>query len=302
MEFDEATLKAAGFSKKKIAMLVKRRRGGTSGTIGYIFQRRFALIRVVESSAEGATGTTIRMEVLCPVDDVVVTGAEGRHEHAQCKTSASDTWNKEGKKLTREFRDQRRLLMTHDVTEAQIRLVLVVADAAQAARLRVAMPTILRLCTRVDYVPHPEPNHCAWTIPRLRDALDQLLPSTLRTTTWREVLFKNLDHAAGQPWRGLTVSEILNAVAENERLPIALPGAMARAWSVPHELWGQALEILESINHLSIDVSGNVCYYRRDNESGMVARCDTPGFKRFAEDVVAFKPASMDELYKVLPR
>ena len=107
MQFNEQHLKACSFSKKKLQNLRRRQRGGTSGQRGYEYQRRYALLRLAELS-QTDPAASIAMEALCPVDDVVVEHAKG-HEHAQCKISPDESWKKRGRKLAKEFREQRQL-------------------------------------------------------------------------------------------------------------------------------------------------------------------------------------------------
>ncbi len=298
MAFDEAQLKAAGFSKKKIEKLLARQRGGTSGQRGYVHQRRYALLRVAEL-VHTESPVTVEMEALCPVDDVVVTGP-GLAEYAQCKVSEAETWTANDKKLTREFRDQHRLLLKSKIPPHTIQLVLVVADDGQCGRLLEKMPSSLlsTSCTRVECFPLGVPEHHPWTIPRLAGALDDLLPPTLRDPNWRESVFKELNHAAGDPWQPLAAGDLLES-AGRRGFPIAYP--RPRPWSITPDDWAQASAVLGGIPGLVIDCAGGVCCYRAPLQSGLIARCDTPGFARFVKDVIARGPQTMKDFLEVRP-
>lgn len=295
--FDDGKLKAAGFSAKQIEKLRQRQRGGTSGQRGYTYQRRYALLRALELAFSNLQAR-LQMEALCPVDDVVVTEAN-RFEFAQCKVSDTETWGGNDNKLAKEFRDQRRLLMKSGIAEANISLKLVVADDTQQVRLAKNTPATMKLCTTVEHFPLPIPEHHPWQVKRLADALDALLPPVLRGVSMREELFKELLHAAGEPWQSATVEELLDAAGRRTDLPLAYPRAKPR--SVTPQLWAQAEAILAAIPGLSIDLAGGVCCYSAPPESGFVARCDTARFARFVNDVIATRPRTMDAFLEVRP-
>jgi len=298
VNFDEAQLRAAGLSAKQIAALQQRQRGGTSGSRGYTYQRRYALLRATELARTNAAAT-IGMEGLCPVDDVVVDAAAA-HEHAQCKISRVETWGAHKKKLEREFMQQLRLLRAAGVAEADVRLLLVVADAARQAHLSQRTPPPLRACTTVEHFPLPVPEHHPWRVPRFAAALDALLPPLLRGPSWRETLFKELQHAAGDPWQRQLVIDLINAAGRSPDVPLIFP--IARSWSVTPARWQEANTILAGIPGLSIDLTGDVCCYGPPPDTGFIARCDTPRFERFVNDVIATRPVTMEDFMRVLPR
>lgn len=115
----------------------------------------------------------------------------------------------------------------------------------------------------------------------------------------RELLYKELNHAARDPWRPTTVQELLDAACVDPGVPIALP--QPKAWSVAPARWQQATAILAQIPALTVDVVGGVCCYSRPPESGVIARCDTARFERFVDDVIANPPQTMEDLLRLRP-
>lgn len=296
--FTDADLKRAGFSKNAIKKLYRRQKGGTSGARGFAYQRRYALLRTAELAH--VPGASVQMEALCPVDDVV-TRQPSFVEHAQCKTS-KDTWGKNRKKLEKEFTDQRTLLRAATLTDAEMKLVLVVADAACHAKLQQTIPLTLTGVTKAEHFPLPTPEHHPWTVTRFAVALDALLPPLLRgSPSWREAIYKELNHAAGEPWQPAKVSDILDAAATSNLL-LPLVFSQPKPWTVTPTDWASAMTTLGRIQGLTIATTGGVCCYSELNGSGFIARCDTPRFKRFVEDVLRSKPATMaDFLTTVFP-
>lgn len=119
MRFTEDSLRKLGRSDRKIGQLASRKRGGETGTSGYEYQRRFAILRVLELAAAKMDGE-VHVEGLCPVDDVVVE-SNGHHEHSQVKESPAETWGKKGGKLQKEFRAQAALLRDAKMQRASSR-------------------------------------------------------------------------------------------------------------------------------------------------------------------------------------
>jgi hypothetical protein len=298
MLFDDLKLKSAGLSETKIAALKRRQRGGQAGNAGYVYQRRYALLRLAELAVT-APEAVVAMEALCPVDDVVIEHTAG-HEHAQCKISPTQSWAGDNNKLMREFKAQHTLLKKCGAS--QHRLVLVVAHERLGATLQVQVPRTLRAVVDVVVVEQSSPEHHPWKAARTIAALDALLPPALRTLGNREGLHKELNHFAFEPWQRTSAGSVLSAIAAETPFPIVLTGANRRIWSVVPAMWQSVTDVLCLIQGLTIDVTGDVCCYRFGVESGLVARCDTPLFKRFCKDVVAKLPGTMDAFYEVLPR
>jgi hypothetical protein len=297
MLFDEATLKSAGFSKKQIAHLKKRQDGGTSGASGYSYQRRYALLCALEAVLNNHHASVL-MEALCPVDDVVIEGTTV-HVHAQCKQSSGETWTKTKKKLTKEFSQQAKLL---ERAGASFRLELVVTDAAQRDRLHKKRPERLKSVIDVVHFARAVPEHQPWAETRMARALDALLPVVLRGPSHREELYKEVNHQAGEPWQPATAGALITQMAlAAPSVPVVLPAGLRPPWSVTPADWQAVHNLLSQIPGLTIETSGDVCVYRHGFQSGLVARCDTPAFARFARSVVASKPTTMEDFMKVLP-
>jgi hypothetical protein len=298
MLFNEAMLKAAGHSAEAINALQQRQRGGLSGDAGYNYQRQYALVRLAELAAS-APDATIAMEALCPVDDVVISHGDS-HEHAQCKISATDTWTRNNNKLAHEFASQHALLVQYNAPNH--RLVLVVTDGKQRTRLAAKAPPELKQVVHVVHMELPVPLHHHWTVARMRDALDALLPTAGRTPALREQLYKELNHFAGAPWQTAKVETVLLAIADRTLTPFVVAPSVRRPWRVTEADWHAAKSILGVIQGLTIDVSGDVCCYRYGLESGIVARCDTALFERFCHQVIVKGPATIEAFYEELPR
>ena len=293
--FTDADLRRAGFSNNAIKKLYSRQKGGTSGARGFAYQRRYALLRTVELAH--VTNASVQMEALCPVDDVV-TRQPSLVEHAQCKTS-KDTWGKGKKKLEKEFTDQRRLLRALGVANSEMKLVLVVADANCHTQLQKAIPPKLQKVTRVEHFPLAAPEHHPWTVTRFADALDALLPPLLRGPSSREDLYYAIDRVAREPWQPAKVSDILDAAGQDLSLPLVFP--QPRQWTVTPTDWSNAKYLLGLIQGLTIHTTGDVCCYSEPNGYGFIARCDTPRFARFVQDVISDRPSTINDFFRVRP-
>lgn len=295
MTFSEAQLKGAGFSGREVENLKRRQRGGTSGESGYHYQRRYAVLRTCELATIDPDAE-FRMECLCPVDDVVVRRAVS-DEYAQCKISPNETWTRNEKKLTKEFRRQRDLLNRIGVTNYLLKLI--VANPAQRDKLAKNLPYGLASSTRVECVEVAVPEHQPWRTQRFADALNALLPPALRNgLSQLEELFKSIDAAADRPWQVRSARDILERAVKDD-LPLVLP--QPRAWTVSPEQWDAALALLGRVPGLVIDVTGGICCYTAPNESGFIARCDSRRFEKFVKAVIATPPQSMQDFFEARP-
>lgn len=298
MTFSKKELIRGGLSHNAITKLEARQRGGQSGAAGYEYQRRYAILRLVELATTEA-GAVVECEALCPVDDVTVMG-KATSEFAQCKISPSETWLKHGKKLAKEFRAQKRLLQRLGYPAGSYRLRLVVADAVQRGKLQNALPHGLSTCVDVVYVAHASPEHHPWAAPDLSAALDALLPAVLRTPAGRERVYKEINHAAGTPWQAASAGHVLEVAAkENERLPIALPVPLPCV--VEPALVAQARAIFAAIPGVSVSDHLGVWCYQAASESGFLARQDSRDFARFMNDAIARQPKTLKALLEIRP-
>lgn len=303
MHFDKDTLLVrCKLSQDQVKHLHARQRGGESGALGYRYQERYALLRATELCHE-KNDVLIGMEALCPVDDVVIEDG-GLHEHAQCKISATLSWDR---KLVREFRLQHSLFRR--LGRTRYRLLLVVADATAGAKLQTHARRELRSRTsrktEVVHFPHADPENQVWRVPRFARALDKLLPPLLRTPSDREALYKELKHVleTSPGWPGTSVStrSMMARVAGHQALSIALPSSLRSAWSVSDAEWEEAQSALAQIPGFEMMTDGGVCCYRCGFDSGVIARCDTRRFQRFVHDVIARRPRTMEDFFEVRP-
>jgi coenzyme F420-reducing hydrogenase delta subunit len=296
--FSKMELIRGGLSHNAITKLGARQRGGQSGAAGYEYQRRYAILRLVELATTDANAI-VECEALCPVDDVTVVG-KATSEFAQCKISPSETWQKGGKKLAKEFRAQKRLLQKLGHAPGSYRLRLVVADAAQRGKLQNALPHGLSTCVDVVHIAHPSPEHHPWAAPDLSVALDALLPAVLRTPAGRERVYKEINHAAGTPWQATSPAQVLGVAAkENDRLPIALPVPLP--CTVAPALVAQARAIFAAIPGVSVTDHLGVWCYEAPSESGFLARQDSRDFARFVNDAIARQPKTLKALLEIRP-
>ncbi len=299
MMFDDDDLRNGGLSQSAIARLHSRQSGGESGAAGYQYQRRYALFRALQL-AHTDRSASIAQEALCPVDDVVVTAATS--EYAQCKMSPTETWTRDRKKLQAEFVAQSKLLQR--LGRVPARLVLVVPDAKRRALLETKRPFAVKAAsavpTYVACLEHPAVPSQPWTVPAVAAALDSLLPPILRVPSQRENLYRRLDSEANQPWTARTVEELcIIASQKDQRLPLVLP--WGRAWAITGSAWTAALDVLRAIPNLVMDTAGDICCYRSNRLQGFVARCDTPLFQRFVDDVTRNPPNTMIEFQRLVP-
>ena len=295
MRFTEALLRQHGLRRPAIRRLRRRRTGGESGALGYEYQRRYAMLRLLQLAGTPAGGT-VSMESLCPVDDVVVEQPGQDDEHAQCKTTPSTSWSARRGKLRREFEVQSRLM-----TSAQVPylLRLVVPDAAHAARLAKARPKSLQKSSvDVHCFPHPSPLTEPWQGPQVKVALDALIPEKLRGTSQREHVYRMMNHVAGAPWHeGLQASACVRDACERApTLPIQGPPSRVTAATL-----AAAQAIWAAIPQLHVESQGTVYWFRHGHETRLIGRSDTEPFDRFLGRVVQVRPTTVDAFYGVLP-
>jgi len=299
LAFDKAGLLAAGLTSEAIGNLTRRRGGGTSGGLGYEYQRWYALLRVIQL-ATSQPDASVHMEGLCPVDDVIVENAPG-YEFSQCKTSKDTTWSGANNKLKKEFLAQRSVNSKFGITS--YRLLLVVPDKRSASRLTAKLPVKLAKCARVVLFPLAAPIHHHWTVPDCQSALDQLLPPLIRGASQREQLYRNISAAANSPWHTVTGRQLIGKVLEmNRELPVVVQANACGSWTVTMDLWNQALSCLGKIAGLKVDVTGDICCYALPpTDTGFVARCDSTRFRSFVASVITNQPRTMQEFMEVLP-
>lgn len=297
MRFTSTRLRKLGQSNRAIQQLRSRQRGGVSGASGYEYQRRFAILRVLELAAAGENGTVI-MEALCPVDDVVVEHP-GLHEHSQLKESPTETWGKDKKKLKREFSAQRSLMKR--AKAGPFRLQLVTPHAHRAKLLSKATPPSLKLVVDVRHFPRPRIPQQAWVVPDVAKALGQLLiPDPLSGRSQREQLWAAVNHACGNPWGTVLARDVVRR-AGRAQLDLPLRDARRRP-AIAQRHVTDALTIANAIPQLDVRIVDGICFsVFAGVERRLIGRVDTEAFARFIERILQRLPSTYDAFYEELP-
>ena len=299
MKFDKQTLKCRNTSKAVIEKLESRQRGGNSGGLGYEYQKRFALWRLIESASQNLD-VPVDMETLCWVDDVYTEYSDGP-EYTQCKISPSDTWTSRKHKLKKEFVAQKKLLEKFGVTP--YKLLLVAADIAHVAKLSAEIPGSVGSVSSVQHFPHPDPLHHPWKIPQIAAGLNKLLPPLKRDSNSREQLYKAFSSETFTPWQVISSFDLINAIEHNSpTILLVMPSKIVKPWyGKSREKWDIAEKILRNIKELEIDLSGEICCFRAGHLSGVIAKCRSRKFEYFVDSVISKKPLTVAEFMEVLP-
>jgi hypothetical protein len=240
----------------------------------------------------------IKDEEFCPVDDVVIKRASSPQLlFHQLKTSPNETWGRNGGKLTREFRLQRKICRKRG-WDCGLRIVTPHRDRAKHFEEKV--PHGVKTWTEVVLFPAPERRSEVWAKGGFsEDVIRKLCAHDPQSSSAREQIvvgFYNAWYDGPQDSQGFRqIEDALDHVKRRDCVPI-------RSSASPPSSWNSAKQILDEIDDLKVQIQHGFAFWTHRFKEEPIARCDTRTFERFVNRVISFEPSTFEQFYdEVLP-
>lgn len=284
-------------SPEDLALVRAMHRGGSSANRGARYQDHYAVFRLLLAACEYlAKGTDARvwLELECAVDDVVVEVlGTGHRSFCQAKTSEATSWAARSGRLRRQFEIQRTLC--DHCLEGAYELVLVTPSERRRQVLANSLPATIAERTRVE---HFQLTDQIWSVGSPAEPALEVLVCAAGGLSQREAIVRYVySHVAtGKPGEALKVSAIVAALRA-----CSLGNYLRDPGAAPPASWEGLVAALKGVPGLEVSFVDGACRYALGRFSGLIGRCDTPEFERFAERIVARPPSSFAEFRRQIP-
>lgn len=298
MEFNEKTLKDAGFTDEEVQWVNNKNTGGETGGAGYDYQKFYAVHRLLCSTTgylDHGQDFGAKEQEFCFIDDLVFVNGSPSHEFCQSKTNQNTTWGYKDGKLKKEFRSQKRLCEYYKIN---FHLRIVTHDEKIQKGLIKNVPLDLQGCTSIECFPKIK---IIWDLADLESPSFQALMDLNASRMAPENACKTIAAVFFVAWMNrdpaeyLYVSEIIaSALASDENLPIRQNLPYPEGWI------GSQISLMQ-IPDLSVILNNGFCYYVYGNERGRIARQGTPSFDRFLKRILDDPPTNFEEFMEHVP-
>ena len=277
----------------------QRQIGGDNNKRGSRYEDFFAVSRLIQFASrtiEHRSEVRMKEQADCPVDDFLLIEPESHHFH-QLKASKDITWGKAGRKLEKEFLDQK-----DACREAghRFQLVVVVADEKRKESLTANMPPALAECTTVLLFPElKRPSQLV-----RHDETEKAIAAIYAGRGKSVSEYENIVNAFLIAWKehepdASGLCHLDSVVTKIHQLPI---GLLRCVWDERPEVWREAERILNSIRGLQWWVDRGYFEWALPPADHGICRepCGSDSFQRFIERLVDHRPASFADFERLL--
>ena len=279
----------------------QRKIGGDNNKKGNRYEDAFAVFRLIQLAprvARDRIAVTVQEQAGCPVDDFLFREGASRHYY-QLKNDFQITWGEDGGKLKREYVAQKSACGEEG---GEYTLTVVVSHDHRKASLDENMPDELKDAVAVLHFPAVQrPSELA-RHPDLREPLMRVSASRAPGGELLRAIVEGFALAwieCEPDGDGVCdLGRMLQFLRDRPSYRVHRPLP-----AVVHAEWGRLQEMLAAVPDLSWHVDGgHFEWFLPPREAGLfTAPCDSDGFRRFVDRVLAAQPRSFDDFEGLLP-
>lgn len=279
----------------------QRKIGGDNNKKGNRYEDAFAVFRLIQLAprvARDGIAVTVQEQAGCPVDDFLFREGATRHYY-QLKDDLQITWGLRDEKLKKEYVAQKAAC---DEQGGEYTLTVVVSHAHRKASLDENVPDELKDAVAVLHFPavrrpselvrHPDLREPLVRVSASRAPGGELLRAIVEgfTLAWIE---------AEPDGEGVCdLGRMIQFLRDRPSCRVCRPLP-----AVVHAEWVRFLEVLAAVPDLSWHVDGGHFEWSLPpREAGLFTDpCDSDGFRRFVDRVLAAQPRTVDDFEGLLP-
>lgn len=274
--------------------------GGQSNKAGNRYEDFFATHRMMIHTPRFLLeneGMRLKEQASCPVDDIVL-DLGARWEYYQLKADRTITWNRDNKRLTSQFLDQKGQCIEKN---QDFGLFVVVADDDREVHLTENLPESLQKITTVVKFPRlRRPSEMARLEGPLEIPFQEQAAARMLSSSDREEFVEAFHSArlnSAQDAEGFIVlAQLVDKIRSQDWVKIYTP------WDEALEGWSQAKATLQEISGFRFWVDrGYFEWEYPPTDRGLSVSCCGQSFQRFVARVLNQGPATFDELEELLP-